>query len=294
MKRKVFWLSLLLCGLVASVSAHELFAKLDSYFLAPNAKATVRLLNGTFRTSEGAVARDRMRDVSLVAPDGTVSHPEAASWRDEGKIAALDVQTGAAGTYVFGVSTKPRLIDLKAKDFNAYLAEDGLPDVLAARRRNNELEKDARERYSKHVRAVFQVGDVRTDAYKQPLGYPVEIIPQQNPYDLRVGQTLEVLCTLDGQPLVNQFVLAGYESKAGRMSREASARTDARGIARIRLSGAGKWYVKMIHMTPITNGDVNYESKWATLTFEVNLPPFSRYRDRTTFESRAACFNCAR
>lgn len=53
-----------------------------------------------------------------------------------------------------------------------------------------------RERYSKHGRAVFQVGDARTEDYRRPLGYPVEIIPRQNPYDLRVGQTIEVLCTL--------------------------------------------------------------------------------------------------
>lgn len=269
MKQKVLMACLLLGCLALSVSAHDLFLKFDTYFLRPNSQATVRLMNGSFRASEGAVARDRMRDVSLVMHDGSISHPEATMWRDEGETALLDLHTGEAGTYGVSVSTKPREIELKAKDFNEYLAHDGLPDVLAARRRNGEMNKEVRERYSKYVRAVFQVGDARTDGYRKPLGYPVEIIPQQNPYDLRAGQTLDVLCTLEGQPLVNQFVLAGYESKTGRMSREASARTDTRGIARFRLSGAGKWYVKMIHMTPTTNGDVNYESKWATLTFEI-------------------------
>ncbi len=268
MKRKISGLSLLIGCLVASASAHDLFLKFDTYFLRPNSQATVRLLNGSFRASEGAVARDRMRDVSLVAPDGRISHPEATMWRDEGKSAVLDLQTGEAGTYVVSVSTKPREIDLKAKDFNEYLAHDGLPDTLAARRKNGELSKDVRERYSKHVRAIFQIGDARTDAYKKPLGYAVEIIPQQNPYDLRVGQRIEVLCTMDGRPLVNQFVLAGRETP-GRMSRETGARTDANGIARFKLGGAGKWYVKMIHMTRLEGADVDYESKWATLTFEI-------------------------
>lgn len=269
MRRKALIAASLVVALFASARAHDLFVKLDTYFLRANSQATVRLLNGSFRASEGAVARDRMRDVSLVAPDGEISHPEATAWRDEGKTAMLDLQTGEAGTYVVSVSTKPREIDLKAKDFNEYLAHDGLPDTLAARRRNGELGEDIRERYSKHVRAIFQVGDARTSNYRTPLNYPIEIIPQQNPYSLRAGQRLEVLCTLDGQPLNNQFVLAGYETKAGRMSRETSARTDARGIARFRLSGAGKWYVKMIHMTKLASADVDYESKWATLTFEV-------------------------
>ncbi len=125
-----------------------------------------------------------------------------------------------------------------------------------------------RERYSKHVRAIFQVGDARTGNYRTPLGYPVEIILQQNPYSLRVGQTIEVLCTLNGQPLANQYVLAGRE-RAARMSRKISARTDANGIARFRLHSTGKWFIKMIHMTPLTDAEVNYESKWATLTFEI-------------------------
>ncbi len=68
-----------------------------------------------------------------------------------------------------------------------------------------ELGKDIRERYSKHVRAIFQVGDKLTDDYKLPLGYPVEIIPQQNPYALKAGQTLTVLCTRDGQPLAQSI-----------------------------------------------------------------------------------------
>ncbi len=268
MKRSLRCLFLLMC-LVASVSAHDLFLNLDTYFLRPNSRAIVRLMNGSFRTSEGAVGRERMRDVSFVAPDGSVAHPEANRWRDEGKTAILDLQTGATGTYVVAVSTKPREIDLKAKDFNEYLAHDGLPDTFTMRRKNGELAKDIRERYSKHVRAIFQVGDTRTGSYRKPLGYPVEIIPQQHPYSLRLGQMLEVLCTLNGEPLVNQFVLAGFESKAGSMSNEASARTNARGIARFRLSGVGKWYVKMIHMTKLQHADVDYESKWATLTFEI-------------------------
>jgi len=267
MRRRFSIFALLCVCLVITAEAHDLFLKLNTYFLRPNSSATVRLLNGSFRSSEGAVRRDRMRDVSLVAPGG-VTHPAASDWRDEGNTSLLNVRTAGAGTYMVGVSTLPREIELNAADFNEYLAHDGIPDTLAERRRNRQLNRNVRERYSKHVRAIFQVGDERTDEFRTPLGYPVEIIPQQNPYSLRVGQTIEVLCTRDGQPLANQYVLAGRE-RAGRMSRQINARTDSNGIARFRLRSAGKWFIKMIHMTPMTNADLNYESKWATLTFEI-------------------------
>jgi len=268
MSIKSLFVSLLFIVLTFSVSAHDLFLKLDSYILRPNSKVSVRLLNGSFRASEGAVARDRMRDVSVITPTGNISHPEPTAWRDEGMTALLDLQTGDAGTYVVSVSTKPREIDLKAADFNEYLSHDGIPDTLAARKKSGELGRNVRERYSKHVKAIFQVGDALTENYKTPLGYPVEITPQQNPYSLKVGRTLEVLCTLDGKPLVNQFVIAGRETRSRKVP-EINTRTDGSGIAHFKLRGAGKWYVKMIHMTPLTDPALNYESKWATLTFEV-------------------------
>ena len=269
MKSKLFF-SLLIAFVVAlPLYAHDLFLKLDTYFLRPNSSANVRLLNGTFQQSDGAVRRERMRDVSLITPGAGVTHPASSDWRDEGNTSILNVRTAGAGTYVVGVSTMTREIDLSAADFNEYLSHDGIPDTLAERRRTGQLNRAVRERYSKHVRAVFQVGEARTDDFRAPLGYPVEIIPQQNPYSLRVGQTIELLCTLDGRPLVNQFVIAGVERMGGRLSRPVNARTDRNGIARFRLSSAGKWYVKFIHMTPTTEPGLNYESKWASLTFEI-------------------------
>ncbi len=268
MKHRLTVAVLLCASLLVTTRAHDLFLKPDSYFLQPNSKALVRLLNGSFRASENPVARDRMVDVSIVNGAGGRANPSAADWRDEGKIALLNLQTGEAGTYVGGVSTKPREFALKAAQFNNYLLHDGVPDILAERKKNNELAKDVHERYSKHIKAIFQVGNARTDSFKTALGYPVEIIPQQNPYALNAGQTLEVLCVKDGQPLAGQFVLAGRELN-GKELAAPGVRTDQHGIAHIALKGKGKWYVKFIHMTVVNDSQVNYESKWATLTFEV-------------------------
>jgi len=268
MRSRSFVLFAVVTLAAVSVAGHDLFLKLDSYFLAPNAKAKVQMLNGTFQSSDGIVRRDRMRDLSLITPDAGLSAAKSISWLDTEKTTTMEIQTGLSGTYVVGISTKPREIDLKAADFNDYLMHDGIPDILAKRTKDNELGKDIRERYSKHVRAIFQVGSTRTEDYKTSLHYPVEIIPQSNPYSLKVGQTLPVLCTLDGKPLLNQFVIAGWESVDGKLH-SLDTRTDANGIARFKLMAAGKWYVKMIHMTPSNEPGINYESKWATLTFQV-------------------------
>jgi uncharacterized GH25 family protein len=267
MKRFLFTTTLVAL-LVIAASAHDMFLKFDSYFFAPNASAVVQLLNGEFNKSENTITRDRMREVSLVSPAG-LTHPPESDWSDEGKISSLKLQTGAAGTYVAGTSTKPKELAMKAPDFNRYLQLEGVLDTYLERKKNNQLNLASTERYSKHVKAIFQVGDTRTDAYKTPLNYPVEIIPQQNPYTLKVGGALPVLCVRDGQPLANQYVLYGVESRGQTRFTTLKTRTNEDGVARIPLNGAGRWYVKFIHMTQINEPPVNYESRWATLTFEL-------------------------
>ena len=224
-------------------------------------------MNGTFQESEGAVSFARLNDVSVVSAGKRV-HPQEADFTKNETTAFMNLTTGEAGTYVVGLSTKHREIALKAADFNGYLKEDGLPDTLEERRKTGELEKDAKERYSKHVKAILQVGKKQTDDYKTVLGYPVELVPQQNPYKLKKGDAIEILCLKDGKPLAGQVVLAGREQK-GKLIVSSDLRSDAKGIIKLRLDGAGQWYVKFINMTKLDDPNLNYESKWTTLTFEI-------------------------
>jgi hypothetical protein len=268
MKRQIPLALAVALVLAGSAGAHDLFMKLDSYFLSPNKSANVRLLNGTFQKSDGIIARDRLRDISVSAPNLSGPISQSVTWRDEGQTTVMAIKTGGPGTYLVGVSTKPREIDLKAADFNDYLQHDGIPDILSERQKDNELDKNVRERYSKHVRAVFQVGEKLSDDYKRELNYPAEVIPQENPYRLKVGDTINLLCTVEGHPVPNQFVMAGWESRDGNLH-FLSQRTNAAGAVSFKLAGAGKWYVKFIHMTELSQSDLNYESKWASLTFEI-------------------------
>ena len=257
----------LLLGSASLLLAHDLFLKLETFFVPPNTAVRVAVLNGTFSTSEGAVTPDRLRDLSIAGPERRAPLPHG-SWRPQGDTTWLTLTTGAPGTYVVGASLFPREIALSATQFNDYLKEDGIPDVLAARTRDGELTRNARERYQKHVKAVLQVGDLRTSAYATVFGYPAEIVPLTNPYDLRAGDTLAVRCLVDGAVITDQLTIAGGE-RDGRPMEEVRTRTDAHGVARFAIVSPGKWYIKFIRMVPVRGDSVNYESKWATLTFQV-------------------------
>ena len=96
MLRKLLIATMAIVLMAISAGAHDLFLKLDSYFLLPNAKATVRVLNGTFQKSEGAVTRERLADLSVFGDGRAVIEPVV--WRAEEKISVMEIQTGSPGT----------------------------------------------------------------------------------------------------------------------------------------------------------------------------------------------------
>src|SRR5438552_17243687 len=124
--------------LVASVSlATDLFLKLDTYFLEPRARVRVTVLDGAFAKSEGFVAPDRVADISVVAPGGRTRLRPATAWsRGPDSTSLLSLPLGAPGTYVVGVLTKKREVELGGEDFKDYLEADGIADVLESRRRD--------------------------------------------------------------------------------------------------------------------------------------------------------------
>ncbi|MGH7540957.1 MAG: DUF4198 domain-containing protein [Gemmatimonadota bacterium] len=274
MRRSVPLAGALVLLAAAALWAHDMFLKLETFFLAPHAEATVTLINGTFDESLNAISRDRMTDVSIVGPDHEVVHPPPSAWHDADSAAHLTFETGDAGTYVIGVSTAPRIFELSGAEFDAYLEHDGVLDILEKRESDGTLGRPAVERYSKHVKAIVQVGERHSAAYAHRLGYPVELIPLQNPYDLDDGDTLDVLFLIRGAPGANQLVYASHEGYHGHDAggghvEAVRSRTDGDGVARIPLSAEGRWYVRLIHMVETEEEAVDYESSWATLTFEI-------------------------
>lgn len=253
---------------VAIASAHDMFVKPDRFFVAPDSEVLVRLLNGTFSKSENSIARPRLLDISVVGPQGR-ERIDTAAWSAAGDTSTFRVRTGAPGTYVVSVSTRPSALAMTASEFNAYLRDDGIPDALAERRRSGELGRGAKERYAKHVKALLQVGEQRTDGYATELGYPAEIVPLANPYAMRVGEVLRVRTLVDGRAVPNQYVLYGGRTLNGERIAQRGVRSDSAGVARIPLRARGTWFVKFIHMARPAGDSVDYESKWATLTFQL-------------------------
>ncbi|QLG46374.1 DUF4198 domain-containing protein [Costertonia aggregata] len=252
-----------------TLSSHELFLKSDSHFLSPNSTSEIYLLNGTFDKSENSITRDRIINAKIIGPD-YLYEPTDGDYSDENNITYLKFKTGETGSYVAGISTLPRMLEMTASDFNAYLDHEGLANTLADRKKDGSIEKGAKEKYSKHVKSLLQVGDQRTDHYMAQLNYPIEFIPLNNPFAMKVGDSISFQLLSSGKPLANQTVhystsVPGKDAHEN----ESSTQTNEEGVLTISPDKAGKWYVATIHMVKSTEKGVDYESNWATLTFEI-------------------------
>jgi uncharacterized GH25 family protein len=268
--RRVAAIALLVAASATALRAHDMFWRLSSYVIEPGTPVRLPVLNGTFSKSENSIEWARVADLSVVSPDGR-AHPDSAQWDTRGDTSWLALTPTREGVWLAGLSTKPREFALEAKAFNDYLRDDGIPDVLAARRRDGSIGTRARERYSKHIKTIFRVGSTRTESWSTVLGYPAELVPLSDPSAARPGATVRFRCLVDGAPVANQLVMVGGRagSTGDRRLPARTLRSDATGGVSVPLAVAGRWYVKFIHMVPVSDGVVDYESKWATLTFEV-------------------------
>lgn len=260
---------LLLCAITFIFSSHELFLKTDSHFLKPNTTAQLYLFNGTFDTSENEITTDRIVKAKIIGPE-YLFEPSDSAYAYKDSITYLTMTTGDTGTYVAGISTLPKILEMDGKAFGEYLEHEGLENTILERKQMKITDNTAKERYSKHVKALLQVGDVTSLDFMKPLGYPVEFVPMNNPFEIKLGEAVGFKLLRNGKPLANHIVhystsVPGVDAH----DNESSTKTNENGLVAITPTAKGKWYIATIHMEKKTNDEVDYESNWATLTFEI-------------------------
>jgi len=154
-------------------------------------------------------------------------------------------------------------ITLEADRFDAYLAEDGLDDVLASRRAG--VRGPGRERYRRCAK-VWLAGSEPARA-TVPVGSALEIVPLTLPGD---AASLTVRVLWQGRPLERALVHAWCRTSGtiGPIEPAWSARTDARGEVTLVGLGSGEWLLGTVHMVPSRDRDAaDWESTWASLVF---------------------------
>ncbi len=178
-------------------------------------------------------------------------------------------QCKKAGTHLLAMQSSNSFIELEGAKFNAYLEEDGIENVLNLRKDRKEMDKPAKEFYQRCAKSLLQAGNKTDDTYAINTGMPLEIIPLQNPYVLKVGNELAVKILFQGEPLKDAVVRSWHKVDETNTN-QGSARTNEEGVAKFKLNAKGFWMISLVKM--IENPDksqADYQSFWGSLTFEL-------------------------
>ena len=250
----------LLFTLVAGpLAGHDFWIEPSSFAPAPGGDVTVRLLVGE-RLAGDAVPRraSRVREFFAAGPGGRA---ELAG--EDGAEPAGRWRPATPGLHALAYVSRGSQLELSARKFTAYLAEEGLEAAAAERLRRDEADLPARERFTRHAKSLVAVGE-RTGA-DRTLGLALELVAEKNPYLLAPGESLPLRLLASGQPLAGAQVVA--RSRAA-PERAIVLRTGADGRVELPLDADGLWLIKAVHIERLENDPLaEWHSLWASLTF---------------------------
>lgn len=168
------------------------------------------------------------------------------------------LRIAAPGLHVIGYNSKPSSVELTPEKFAAYLKEEGLDNIRPGGGKVREL-------FARCAKSLLNVGAPAARDHR--LGFTLELIAERNPYTLQPGEPLPVRLTYLDQPLAGALVTAiSRRNPADKVS----ARTDKNGRVRLQLRPEGLWMIKAVHMIPATTPAADFQSYWASLTFELS------------------------
>ncbi|WP_417792976.1 DUF4198 domain-containing protein [Terasakiella pusilla] len=127
-------------------------------------------------------------------------------------------------------------------------------------------------RYEKFVKH-FVGTSTQGASFDKPLNHTLEIVPLDSPSDIRVGEDLRVQVLHEGRPIATQ-VLATYAGFTDTPSSYAYATEtygdeSAQGMAKVRISAPGLWFVRVEHNPQSKVDGVDRDVLRSILSFNV-------------------------
>lgn len=256
---KPFILSIVFVFILFSNSfAHHYWIDSSTFFPKENS-----VLKSSFTASHTFFANDEIPDITkfkmcLVNPLGKIL-PLAYSMAAK-DAAWADVAIAGKGSYtICAISTSPSYWSQTRTSWEAG--------------RKNEVKGALKcGKYVKSMKTFLRCGQ-SSNSYDNVLGFEIEIIPQKDPTTLNASESLPVLVLFRGEPVADAYVGAiydGFTFKKDSPSLPIETKTNAQGIATVKLPQKGKWvvfgkYEKETKTNPLADNE-NYR---AYMMFEI-------------------------
>jgi uncharacterized GH25 family protein len=259
--KKIIYLSSLYT-LFTLLSSHEFWLQPNKYIYNRGEEINIRFVVGENFESENWKG-DSSRIHTLIFYYGGVKDIISPTLFAE-KGDSLQLRQYDEGTSMVTYNSKNSFIELDAKEFNAYLEEDGLTDAIEYRKKYNETDSTGYEFYQRSVKTIFQVGNVKDETYKQTTNLPLDIIPLSHPYKISDGDSLTVKILLKGEPLTNSLIKIW--NRRGNETLKWSVMSNGNGLIKFPVATKGEWMVSCVKMIRIYDPPT-WQSYWGSCTW---------------------------
>ena len=209
--------------------------------------------------ADGFLKYENLLTYNLINPDGSKMQLEP----NKGGFLATSFKMKQEGTYWIEAVKKPgfyTIYDVNGKVHHKSAPMTGINDVILSLY------------FKEFSKALINTGTPDKNRLLSPLGHEMEIIPLDNPIDLKEGDTMSVQVLFKGRPARYQQVLGTYHGFSTEDDFAFATTTNKDGVAKIRILKKGPWLLKAKKkIAPSDNlkGKCLNESYCATLTFAV-------------------------
>ncbi|GAB6163978.1 DUF4198 domain-containing protein [Desulfothermus naphthae] len=249
---------MLLVGFVsAPVYAHYLWLTVDNYNPSPGQEIAINIGWGHKFPVDDQPRRKMVEKMKLVLvnPEGN-KIPLRIRPKVNSGVEPIRVKLKDKGTYVVVLAV--RTFVSKTIEGYFYKPKNELRNVLKS------------FWYEPVAKAIINVGTPEGNTYKKWLGYSLEILPLENPANLKEGEMLPVYCLLKGKP-TKAWIYATYAGFSNLRNTFAwTTQTDKDMIAKVKILKKGIWLVKTEELLPYKDPRKADNYKFiSTLTFEI-------------------------
>lgn len=251
-----------------SAAAHEFWLAPARFFLPAGAAVKLYLLVGdNFAGRPWRGTSSRLTRFAHYTPTDSTDLLPYATQPDSLRTTVTFRQPG---THLVALATNQAFLTLDADKFTAYLREEGLTDVLARRQREGTTGQPGREAYQRCAKTLVQAGPVLIapdTACRRVIGLPLELVPEQNPYQLRPGASLTVRVLAAGQPVPGALVQI-WRHTPGQPVHVSKIYSNQNGRILFRLTSPGRYLLSTLRMRPATDPQTaDWQTVWSSLTF---------------------------
>lgn len=251
-----------------SALAHEYWLEPENFFLKPGDRSVVHLYVGeALKQDEERVYQSSKTSLFRLFSAGAEFDLTSSVREDD--LPLMTFSADRQGNYMLAMERNWSYITLEPEKFEDYLREDGMEYIIAERSKRGESKKEGKERYSRYLKSLLQVGDRRDKTFAKHVGSTLEIVPLENPYSRKAGDTLNIQVLFLGRPLAGKTIFA--DNRVGKDVKTQSVMTDIKGNATIKLDRSGTWLVRLVFMQRCSKNceGADWESFWGSFSFGI-------------------------